>query len=306
MEELKSTAQVQRQANVMTGGDTLIAYQEFHPFAFRQYAEKYTVKEFESYNKTVDEYFSAIESQKIELKHQAREEAAQKKLESVRKEHLVRIQDLGDALISNDRKARLIEQNLENVDQALLVLRSAIASGMDWIDLKELVEEEKTKNNPVALMIAGLKLETNQVTLRLAEPDYNTEFGFDDDTDDENNGSKECLIDVDLGLSAYANARRYYDLKKVSARKQEKTIQTATKAMKSAESKIRREMKDVPAVVTINKMRKPFWFEKFIWFISNENYLVLGGRDAQQNEFLVKRHFRKGDIYVHADITGSR
>ena len=28
--------------------------------------------------------------------------------------------------------------------------------------------------------------------------------------------------------------------------------------------------------------RKPFWFEKFFWFISSENYLVLSGRDAQQ------------------------
>jgi len=31
-------------------------------------------------------------------------------------------------------------------------------------------------------------------------------------------------------------------------------------------------------------------FEKFIWFISSENFLVLAGRDAQQNELLVKRH----------------
>jgi predicted ribosome quality control (RQC) complex YloA/Tae2 family protein len=26
--------------------------------------------------------------------------------------------------------------------------------------------------------------------------------------------------------------------------------------------------------------RKVFWFEKFIWFISSENYLVIGGRNA--------------------------
>ena len=32
------------------------------------------------------------------------------------------------------------------------------------------------------------------------------------------------------------------------------------------------------------------WFEKFIWFVSSENFLVLAGRDAQQNEMLVKRH----------------
>jgi predicted ribosome quality control (RQC) complex YloA/Tae2 family protein len=30
--------------------------------------------------------------------------------------------------------------------------------------------------------------------------------------------------------------------------------------------------------------RKVHWFEKFNWFISSEGYLVLSGRDAQQNE----------------------
>ena len=35
-------------------------------------------------------------------------------------------------------------------------------------------------------------------------------------------------------------------------------------------------------------------FEKFLWFISSENFLVLGGRDQQQNELVVKRHLRDG------------
>lgn len=35
-------------------------------------------------------------------------------------------------------------------------------------------------------------------------------------------------------------------------------------------------------------------FEKFRWFISSENYLVIGGRDQQQNELIVKRHLTPG------------
>ena len=35
-------------------------------------------------------------------------------------------------------------------------------------------------------------------------------------------------------------------------------------------------------------------FEKFFWFISSENYLVLGGRDQQQNELLVKKYLKEG------------
>jgi predicted ribosome quality control (RQC) complex YloA/Tae2 family protein len=32
---------------------------------------------------------------------------------------------------------------------------------------------------------------------------------------------------------------------------------------------------------------------------------VIGGRDQQQNELIVKRYMRQGDIYVHADIQGA-
>ena len=34
-------------------------------------------------------------------------------------------------------------------------------------------------------------------------------------------------------------------------------------------------------------LRRSYWFERFNWFISSENYLVISGRDMQQNEALV-------------------
>lgn len=52
-------------------------------------------------------------------------------------------------------------------------------------------------------------------------------------------------------------------------------------------------------------MKKRYWFEKFKWFISSDDYLVLAGRDSIQNEILVKRHMESNDIYIHADIHGA-
>jgi predicted ribosome quality control (RQC) complex YloA/Tae2 family protein len=65
--------------------------------------------------------------------------------------------------------------------------------------------------------------------------------------------------------------------------------------LKSAERKIRQDLKETKISVSINKIRKPFWFEKFIWFISTEGHLVIAGRDMQQNEILVKRYLLKGN-----------
>ncbi len=66
-------------------------------------------------------------------------------------------------------------------------------------------------------------------------------------------------------------------------------------ALKSAEKRTKQTLKEAAAVAKILKARKVHWFEKFFWFISSENYLVIGGRDQQQNELLVKKYLKDGE-----------
>ena len=47
------------------------------------------------------------------------------------------------------------------------------------------------------------------------------------------------------------------------------------------------------------------WYEKFRWFVSSGGKLAVGGRDAQSNTLLVKRHLEDGDVVYHADLFGS-
>ena len=65
-------------------------------------------------------------------------------------------------------------------------------------------------------------------------------------------------------------------------------------ALKSAERKTKETLKEVETTTRIKKARKTYWFEKFLWFISSENFLVIGGRDQQQNELVVKRYLEPG------------
>ena len=94
-------------------------------------------------------------------------------------------------------------------------------------------------------------------------------------------------------------------MKKGAAQKEQRTVEASSKALKSAEKKTKQTLKEVQTIATINKARKTYWFEKFLWFVSSENYLVIGGRDQQQNELLVKRYFTPTDLYVHADLHGA-
>ncbi|KAI8086191.1 fibronectin-binding protein A N-terminus-domain-containing protein [Halteromyces radiatus] len=294
-------------------------YDEFHPYLYHQHATKKYL-EFPTFDSAVDEFYSAIEAQKLEMKARNQENAAIKKLEAVRKEQEGRVAGLLDQQMSNTRKAQLIELNLDTVDAAISIIRNAVASQMDWLDLEELVKEEKRRNNPIALMIDALKLKTNQITLLLSDPYDNEDSDDSDDNDDDENSDDSIeekrqqqqqqqqqlyKVDVDISTTAFANARVYYDMKKTTAVKHEKTIAATSKALKSAERKIRQDLKETKINVSINKIRKPFWFEKFLWFISTEGYLIIAGRDMQQNEILVKRYLLKGDVYVHADLHGA-
>ncbi|KAG0288621.1 hypothetical protein BGZ96_007604 [Linnemannia gamsii] len=294
----------------------LVTYDEFHPYLFTQH-ESQMFKEFESFDAAVDEFFSAVESQRLELKKRAQEDHAQKKLDSVRMEHLGRVRGLEEAQQMNVMRAELIEANLEMCDQAIMIIRNAVATGMDWKDLADLVEEEKRHGNPIALMIDTLKLESNHVCVILSDPYEEEDEDEDEELDEDDQDDQEAedrhqpkakatvLVDLDIYLTAFANARKYYDVKKQSAIKQEKTLAHASKAFKSAEKKIRQQLQEVKITTSIQRARKPYWFEKFMWFITSENYLVIAGRDAQQNEMIVKRYMKKDDIYVHADIHGA-
>lgn len=113
------------------------------------------------------------------------------------------------------------------------------------------------------------------------------------------------LVEVDLALSAYANAGRYYSTMKKVKDKKEKTLAVADAAISRAGKSAVRSAGETRAKITIQTIRKVHWWEKFNWFISTDGHVVIAGRDAQQNELLVKRYLRPGDAYVHAEVHGA-
>uniref|UniRef100_A0A665WB33 Ribosome quality control complex subunit NEMF n=1 Tax=Echeneis naucrates TaxID=173247 RepID=A0A665WB33_ECHNA len=302
--------------------EELLTYDEFHPFLFTQHS-KSPYLEFDTFDKAVDEFFSKMESQKIDMKALQQEKQALKKLENVKKDHVQRLEALHQAQEVDRIKGELVEMNLPIVERALQVVRSALANQVDWTEIGIIVKEAQAAGDPVACAIKELKLQTNHITMLLKNLYINEEDEEEEQKEDvaEEKGkktknkdkghnkksqrNKPMLVDVDLGLSAYANAKKYYDYKRSAEKKEQKTIEAADKAMRSAEKKTQQTLKEVQTVTTIQKARKVYWFEKFLWFISSENYLVIAGRDQQQNEMIVKRYLRAGDIYVHADLHGA-
>lgn len=299
-----------------------LLYEDFHPFLPNKFADDPTIKviEFDGFNKTVDEFFSSLEGQKLESRLTEREEAAKRKLEAARNDQAKRIEGLQEVQSVNVQKATAIEANVERVQEAMDAVNGLLQQGMDWVDISKLIEREQKRSNPVAEIIKlPLNLADNTITLLLGEEEdmededssYETDSDASDSEDENANNkqkaAKQLAVDVNIALSPYANAREYYEQKRTAAKKEEKTVQQSEIALKNAEQKIQAELKKglKQEKAVLAPIRKQIWFEKFIWFISTDGYLVLGGKDAQQNEMLYKRYLRKGDIYVHADIHGA-
>ncbi|XP_064403966.1 ribosome quality control complex subunit NEMF-like isoform X2 [Halichondria panicea] len=298
--------QVDSAPPITSDEDHLLTNIEFHPLLFRQH-ESLPHKELDTFDRAVDEFFSSKSGQKQDMKAIQVQKTAVKKLDNVRRDHQKRIDALQKMQSENEYKAQLIEMNLDLVEKACLVIRSAVANAMDWGDIELLVKDYQARGDPVASAIQGLKLNSNEITLLLRDPSEE----WDSEGDEETQATKQkpkkkgTKVDIDLGLSAYGNATRMYGGRKQAAKKEQKTIDASGKALKSAERKTKQTLKEAAAVAKILKARKVHWFEKFFWFISSENYLVIGGRDQQQNELLVKKYLKEGDLYVHADMHGA-
>ncbi|KAJ2660535.1 hypothetical protein IWW48_002872 [Coemansia sp. RSA 1200] len=290
-------------------------YDDFGPWLFEQFKSK-PYKEFPSFADAADVFFSNIEAQKLKSKAHQQETAAERKLQAIKDEHEGRVSALEKAHRKTEEQARRIEMNLEFVDQAIMIIRQAVAAGMDWKELEDLVADQKTQGNPVAERIVRLNLSANQITLELDDPEeYWDESESDNSTkeDEEEEEEEEARkefsgpmsVDLDIFESAFSNAQRYYNSRRQAGIKHAKTLAVSSQALQSAEQKIRSDLKATKITATVSQQRKPLWFEKFSWFLSSDGYLVIAGHDMQQNELLVKRHLRPGDAYVHADINGA-
>jgi predicted ribosome quality control (RQC) complex YloA/Tae2 family protein len=276
--------------------ETLEIYDMFLPYLYKQ-CEAAKRSEFADFDAAVDEFFSKIEAQKEAVEQKEKEHNVTKKLDKVKEDQERRIKALASQEDDNTHSAQLIESNAPLVDQLIQTINSLIAAQMSWQQIKDVVKQEKKKGDPVASAIHELKLQTNQVVVLLFE-----NLATDDEDEHAMPAKK---LDIDLSLSALANATEYYKKKKKATEKKQKTLNVAETVMKAAEKKVRKQLQEVRTQSTINKIRKPYWFEKFNWFISSDGYVIVSGRDMQQNEMLYKRYMQQNDIYVHADLSGA-
>jgi predicted ribosome quality control (RQC) complex YloA/Tae2 family protein len=113
-------------------------------------------------------------------------------------------------------------------------------------------------------------------------------------------------ISLDIRKTVDENASSYFE----QAKKERKKIEGTKKVISEHKEKLREALEkeelrkmDKPKESFVK--RKAEWFEKFRWFISSDNILVIGGRDATTNEIVIKKHTDDEDVVFHTEMAGS-
>ena len=117
----------------------------------------------------------------------------------------------------------------------------------------------------------------------------------------------DTKINIDPKLTIPENAEKYYEKSKKAKRKIKGALIAIENTKKQLEDiKAKKDIAMEHISVPKKRVKKNLkWYEKLRWFISSDNILVVGGRDANSNESIVKKYLEPNDIYLHADIHGA-
>jgi len=112
-------------------------------------------------------------------------------------------------------------------------------------------------------------------------------------------------IKLDPKKSAQENAAMYYEkAKKIKAK-----IPGLETAIEQTKAQLEKERQRHAAKLEEKPEkrieRKKEWYENFHYFFTSRGKLVIGGKEAKQNQLVVKTHMEPQDLYLHADVTGA-
>lgn len=264
------------------------------PFKLRQYETK-QFQSYKSFNDAVDEFYlkataneraiASVEIDKIakeaeRLRRIVTEQQKAMQQHEIEAEHAKRI---GDAIYAHANKFQ----------ELLNKFATAKREGKEWNTLfSEILTTQKSDAKPETFvesfdrrnLLANVSVDNFHFSLNLRRTLYENASEYYE----RGKKAKEKL--------AGAKAALEISLRKLKAAEQKKFETEAIKEIKPIE---------IMEELAKRKVKRKEWYEKFRWFKSSEDFLVVAGKDAVSNEVLIKKHAAPEDLVFHADIIGA-
>jgi predicted ribosome quality control (RQC) complex YloA/Tae2 family protein len=238
----------------------------FLPFTPSRVAEGLEVVEYRSMNQLVEEYFRELSSHEQKQAELARIKEEEARVSKTLEEAESELRKLEEYVAAVSRELELFERNYHVVEEVWGCCRRAIKDcGWGCLERCGPVEGDPSEGS---------------VVIRL--PD----------------GELKLLVYKDL-VEQYSELRgRYVHLTEKYGRARAVVEELKRRLDELARRRVLLEALRV-------RPRRVSWFSRFLWVETSGGFLAIGGRDASQNEVIVRRYLGPRDIFMHADIHGA-
>jgi predicted ribosome quality control (RQC) complex YloA/Tae2 family protein len=203
-------------------------------------------------------------------------------------------------------KAETLYAQYDLVDEILDTVRSAREAGHGWDAIEGRLAEAAEGGVPGAEAVRGVIPEDGLVTVELDghEIDLDPTEGVERNADRLYNEAKR-IEDKKAGAEAAIENTRE-ELAEFEERREEWAEREDEDAdPKGGEGDDGDDDIDWLARESIPVRDSEEWYERFRWFHTSDGYLVIGGRDADDNEALVAKYLERGDRFFHAQASGA-
>jgi predicted ribosome quality control (RQC) complex YloA/Tae2 family protein len=246
---------------------------------FKDYKKEF----FSTFNEAVDNFYSKIDYESIK-------NPKDKKIEDMIKGQqkiLVNQQDYLEELKLKKKKyyelGDFLYESFNKFEKLISVILDARKKGYTWDDINDKLIKAKDEKLDGAEFFNKIIPATNQLLIKIK--------------DDE--------VYLDLRKSLGEKTNIIYSKGKKAEKKIKGTI-SAIKKTNDKISKLQRERETIERGIDflVKKPRKK-WYEKFRWFNSSDEFLIIGGRDAATNEIIFKKYVDPYDLIFHTNFPGS-
>lgn len=225
-----------------------------------------TTEEFDAFWKALDKYFIEIELRKAIEKKTANITSRRQKLEQTIKSLEVEIEEYR----RKGEELRRIAQTMMNIKYELEDLMGRLNTATNVENESIRIIDVDRKRREAVLETSGIKF-----VVKLDQP-------------------------VGKQISSMFEEAKEYLRKAEKAEETLRRLRAELERLEEQRVELERSIKE-----GVVRVAERSWFERYRWTATSRKTPVLGGRDASQNEILVKKYLRDNYLFFHADIPGA-
>ncbi|WP_049921273.1 ribosome rescue protein RqcH [Halopiger djelfimassiliensis] len=286
-------------------GDDADRVVDVTPFPLEEHVEL-AGEPYESFLAALDDYFFRLELEDEEEPDPTDQrpdfEAEIAKHERIIEQQQGAIEGFEQEADSLREQAELLYAEYGLVDDILSTVREARERDRSWDEIEARFEEGAERGIEAAEAVVDVDGSEGTITVDLdgERIDLVARDGVEQNADRLYTEAKRVEEKKEGALAAIEDTRE--DLEAVKRRRDEWEADDGDGD--DADEDEEEDERDWLAEPSVPIRENEPWYDRFRWFHTSDGYLVIGGRDADQNEELVKKYLEPGDKVLHTQAHG--